>query len=401
MWAQNATAMYSYAGVSRRRRPQLTPFTAGPDDRQPGRHRPRRPAAVAAATGQPGRLDPGHAAQVVTRSPPRASCQARGRARWSADRDPQSDADRGLVPADRADPLADQPWRSSSTAYSPFASFFYNTEGLPYFSVGMGNFGVQIAKSAGLLGGAAPAAAAAAPKAADVRAGRHAAVAPAARWRPVWATGPTIGHLAVPSSWPGAYGGADGAPVRCSTVSEPMTAGDVRGRKPAGRHARGRQGVAGARRRRRSPIWVQTHRHGPPTARRLTHTLTSEGASAAKWLRAFGLQLWPVRAARRATSLCLARWEQCSTAHDQVRVPLQRPDAPAVGRIHPWPTLTTTTWLPSASPTTSSPYFVPVLRPISTSRRLSEVDEWLTPPRTIVGRQGSTTPAACQTVATY
>jgi hypothetical protein len=25
------------------------------------------------------------------------------------------------------------------TAYSPYASFFYNTEGLPYFSVGMGN----------------------------------------------------------------------------------------------------------------------------------------------------------------------------------------------------------------------------------------------------------------------
>ena len=44
--------------------------------------------------------------------------------------------------------------------YSPYASLFYNTEGLPYFSVGMGNFGVQIAKSAGMLGGAAPAAAA-------------------------------------------------------------------------------------------------------------------------------------------------------------------------------------------------------------------------------------------------
>ena len=48
--------------------------------------------------------------------------------------------------------------------YAPFASLFYNTEGLPYFSVGMGNFGTQIAKSAGWLGGAAPAAAAAVPK---------------------------------------------------------------------------------------------------------------------------------------------------------------------------------------------------------------------------------------------
>ena len=44
------------------------------------------------------------------------------------------------------------------TNYSPYAALFYNTEGLPYFSVGMGNFGVQIAKSAGMLGGALPAA---------------------------------------------------------------------------------------------------------------------------------------------------------------------------------------------------------------------------------------------------
>ncbi|MCV7116884.1 hypothetical protein H7I93_06445, partial [Mycobacterium nebraskense] len=43
--------------------------------------------------------------------------------------------------------------------YSPFASLFYNTEGLPYFSIGMGNNFVQIAKSVGAIGGAAPAAA--------------------------------------------------------------------------------------------------------------------------------------------------------------------------------------------------------------------------------------------------
>ena len=47
--------------------------------------------------------------------------------------------------------------------YAPFASLFYNTEGLPYFSIGMGNNFVQIAKSLGVLGGAAPAAAKALP----------------------------------------------------------------------------------------------------------------------------------------------------------------------------------------------------------------------------------------------
>ena len=54
---------------------------------------------------------------------------------------------------------------------SPFASVFYSTEGLPYFSVGMGNFGTQIAKSAGWLGGPSPAAAAAAQKISRTRTG--------------------------------------------------------------------------------------------------------------------------------------------------------------------------------------------------------------------------------------
>ncbi|MEE2855634.1 MAG: PPE family protein, partial [Actinomycetota bacterium] len=47
--------------------------------------------------------------------------------------------------------------------YAPFAGLFYNTEGLPYFSIGMGNNFVQIAKSLGVIGGAAPAAAKALP----------------------------------------------------------------------------------------------------------------------------------------------------------------------------------------------------------------------------------------------
>ena len=49
------------------------------------------------------------------------------------------------------------------TGYSGYSSLWYNTEGLPYFSVGMANFGVQMAKSMGALGGAGPAAAEAVP----------------------------------------------------------------------------------------------------------------------------------------------------------------------------------------------------------------------------------------------
>ncbi|ORA84603.1 hypothetical protein BST31_25825, partial [Mycobacterium marseillense] len=49
------------------------------------------------------------------------------------------------------------------SAYNPFSSLFYNTEGLPYFSIGMGNNFVQIGKSLGLITSAAPAAAKALP----------------------------------------------------------------------------------------------------------------------------------------------------------------------------------------------------------------------------------------------
>jgi hypothetical protein len=110
------------------------------------------------------------------------------------------------------------------TDYSPYASLFYNTEGLPYFSVGMGNFGVQIAKSAGMLGGAAPAAAA--PSlgglgglggalggggAAGAGAGAHAISA-------ISGGAGSVGKLAVPASWVGGAA-AQAAPHGVQLVS--------------------------------------------------------------------------------------------------------------------------------------------------------------------------------------
>ncbi len=90
------------------------------------------------------------------------------------------------------------------TGYSNYASFFYNTEGLPYFSVGMGNFGVQIAKSAGALGGAAPAAAAI-PKSIPalggaLGGGAHTAGSVSGS---VGSAG-SVGKLSVPAAWSGA-----------------------------------------------------------------------------------------------------------------------------------------------------------------------------------------------------
>ncbi|WP_207547475.1 PE/PPE C-terminal domain-containing protein, partial [Mycobacterium kubicae] len=51
------------------------------------------------------------------------------------------------------------------TFYAPFSTTFYNTEGLPFFSAGIANTFMTIAKSAGTFGGAAAPAAAAAPQA--------------------------------------------------------------------------------------------------------------------------------------------------------------------------------------------------------------------------------------------
>jgi PPE-repeat protein len=85
-------------------------------------------------------------------------------------------------------------------AYSPYASFFYNTEGLPYFSVGMGNFGVQISKTLGWIGGTAAPAAAAVPKGLPGLGGLLGGGAGAAAHL---GSATSIGKLSVPATWAG------------------------------------------------------------------------------------------------------------------------------------------------------------------------------------------------------
>jgi PPE-repeat protein len=108
--------------------------------------------------------------------------------------------------------------------YSPFAGFFYNTEGLPYFSVGMGNFGTQIAKSAGWLGGAAPAAAAAVPKGIGGLGG--AAGGAGGQVAAGLGHGAHVAGLSVPNSWPGATLPSAAKPMSAIPVSEPITSGE-------------------------------------------------------------------------------------------------------------------------------------------------------------------------------
>ncbi len=110
--------------------------------------------------------------------------------------------------------------------YAPYAGLFYNTEGLPYFSIGMGNNFVQIAKSLGAIGGAAPAAAKALPGLGGLGGMLGGGAAGAAH--PVAALGSAAsvggGKLSVPVSWSGAQSGPRrrwGVPFRSAASAPP------------------------------------------------------------------------------------------------------------------------------------------------------------------------------------
>ncbi|WP_057369132.1 PPE family protein [Mycobacterium tuberculosis] len=107
------------------------------------------------------------------------------------------------------------------TDLQPYASFFYNTEGLPYFSIGMGNNFIQSAKTLGLIGSAAPAAVAAAGDAAKGLPGLGGMLGGG----PVAAglgNAASVGKLSVPPVWSGPLPGSvtpGAAPLPVSTVS--------------------------------------------------------------------------------------------------------------------------------------------------------------------------------------
>ncbi|MFC5334402.1 PE/PPE C-terminal domain-containing protein, partial [Mycobacterium branderi] len=144
-------------------------------------------------------------------------------------------------------------------AYSPFAGFFYNTEGLPYFSIGMANNFVQSAKTLGLIGAQAPAAAGAAAKGAAsglgglgglLGGGAGGAGAPAAVSAGLGNAG-AVGRLSVPPTWiGGAPLTAPHAPMPISSVAaapEGGGAGNLLGGMPLAGAGAGHAGGAAPR----------------------------------------------------------------------------------------------------------------------------------------------------------
>jgi PPE-repeat protein len=139
---------------------------------------------------------------------------------------------------------------SAVNGYSPFASLFYNTEGLPYFSTGMANTFTQIAKSVGAIGGAAPAAAKALPGLGGLGGmlgGGAAAAHPVAALGSAASVG---GKLSVPVAWSGAPAApALGHAIPVSSISAAPEAaggpGNLLGGMPLAGAGAGGHGVAG------------------------------------------------------------------------------------------------------------------------------------------------------------
>ena len=199
MWATDSAAMYNYAGQSANIS-AVKPFTSAPEMANPA-GMAHQTASVTAATG----VSAG-AAQNTLHSAMSEITSALGK------------LSTGMTAAQTAAPPADPVKSTLSsgllgylgdifTFYAPFSTTFYNTEGLPFFSAGLANTFVTIAKATGALGGAANAAApaaAAAPPAVVVPSALGLGL-PGGGASVTGALGnaASVGHLSVPPVWAG------------------------------------------------------------------------------------------------------------------------------------------------------------------------------------------------------
>ena len=255
MWAQDAAAMYTYAGQSASAA-QVTPFASPAATTNPG-GTATQASAVAAATGNSAASSSQSILSQLTSSMPSSLQSLASPAATSAAT--TTTPFQSLFSFIFGTTVLPTNMAALVTDYSPYASLFYNTEGLPYFSVGMGNFGIQMAKSAGILGGAAPAAAAPALHGlgglgAGLGGGAAGAAGGAAHSvSAISGEAASIGKLAVPASWAGATPAAapGGVQLVSSVSAAPEAAGagggNLLGGMPLAGAGRGGLGAFGPR----------------------------------------------------------------------------------------------------------------------------------------------------------
>lgn len=222
MWAQDATAMYTYAGQSATAS-KVTPYTAAPQIADPSASA-KQSAATATAAGTSAGTAQNTLQQAITSTPNQLQSLASPTTNAATTATNPFSEIWFLLTGQTASPTN---LGAIINGYAPYAGFFYNTEGLPYFSVGMGNSFVQIAKSAGILGGAAPAAAKAATGAAQGLGGLGAALGGGGGHVAAGlGAGAHVAGLSVPQSWPGAVAPSVAKPISAVPVSEVITAPD-------------------------------------------------------------------------------------------------------------------------------------------------------------------------------
>ncbi|MEZ0354644.1 PPE family protein [Mycobacterium sp. pR1184] len=247
MWAQDATTMYRYAAQSASAT-KVTPFKSAPEVTDPsGQAKQGEATSSAAATGAGNAAN--STANAITQTPSTLQSAATPAAAAAAAATPTDPITElwFLLTGQTTLPTS---FATFVNGLSPFAGFAYNTEGLPYFSVGMGNSGVQIAKSTGALGGAAASAAAAAPKGLAGLGGMlgggatHAAPAVAAGL----GNAGSVGRLSVPAVWTGAapaISHATAVPVSAISAAPEAGSGNLLGGMPLAGMG-GAHGVGGA-----------------------------------------------------------------------------------------------------------------------------------------------------------
>lgn len=249
-WAQDAATMYSYANAAAVAS-SVTPFAAAPQVTSPAGSTAQSAAVTAAAGVSTGSAhsEITHLMSQITGQLQNLAAPVRAEyASLASSSGPLS----GLWQTVFGSPSF--PGSSLSalmSAYSPFAGVFYNTEGMAYFGIGMGNFMTQTAKTLGAIAPAAPAAAAAVPKGLPGLGGL-AAGAPAHAAGSL-GTASAVGRLSVPPGWTEALAGAHaptstGSAIPVSNireapdVSSPPGAGNLLGGMPLAGAGRGAAG---------------------------------------------------------------------------------------------------------------------------------------------------------------
>ncbi|OBB97590.1 PPE family protein [Mycobacterium sp. 852002-40037_SCH5390672] len=242
-WAQDAGAMYGYAGQSSSATKVAT-FQKAPEVTNPS-GQATQSAAVSNATANSTATNTSKTLQALAQPATTTTTQATTQAATSAT-DPLSEV-WFLLTGQTSLPTS---LGTLVNGYSPFAGLFYNTEGLPYFSTGMANTFTQIAKSTGAIGGAAPAVAKALPGLGGLGGmlgGGAAAAHPVAALGSAASVG---GKLSVPVAWSGAPATqALGHAIPVSSISAAPEAaggpGNLLGGMPLAGAGAGGHGVAG------------------------------------------------------------------------------------------------------------------------------------------------------------